>query len=128
MSMNFKDAQLTYFNQDLQLPSKVFGMFYTTIQATFTAITAPATQTQTVTLRGLRPLSGAGTPPAVETGDVVFVQPASTLANGVAIAQAYISAANTITISLLATVTNTPGTVTFTVFIVKMGQSDGINS
>lgn len=130
MSYNFKDSQFTWFNQDLQLPSKVFGIFYTTAQATYTAITAPNTQTQTITLRGLRPVTGTGTPPAVEPGDMVYVMPAQTtpLAAGVGVFAAWVSAVNTLSVTLGAVITNTPGTITFTVFVVKMGQNDGINS
>jgi len=128
MSFNFKNTRLSYWDQDLQLTGHVYGIFYTTVTATFTSITATHTQAQTVTLKGLRPLSGSGTPPAVEPGDMVFVQPAATLSDGVFLAQAYISAANTVTISLGTGITNTPGALTFTVFIVKMGQNDGINS
>lgn len=128
MSFNFKDAQLTYTNQDLQLQSKIFGIFYTTAQATYTAITAPATQTQTITLKGLRPLSGSGTPPAVEPGDYVAVVPTAGLGSGVAVAAAWVSAANTLSVTLFAGITNTPGAVTFGVYIVKVAQNDGLNS
>lgn len=128
MSFTYKDAQFTFNNQDLQIQSKIFGIFYTTATATYTAITAPATQTQTITLRGLRPASGSGTPPAIEPGDYVAVVPTAGLGSGVAVAAAWISAANTLSVTLFAGVTNTPGTVTFGVYIVKVAQNDGINS
>src|SRR5580692_4327220 len=128
MSSNFKDAQLTYFNQDLQLPSKVYGIFLTTATLTYTSIATGATQTQTTSLRGVRAVSGAGTPPNIEPGDFVIAVPTAALGAGVAQAGSYISAANTLTVALAAAATTNPGTLTFQIFIVKMGQNDGINS
>jgi hypothetical protein len=128
MSFQFKDAQFTYWNQDLQLTSKVYGIFFTTVSATYTAIGAGGSQTQTVTLRGLRPASGSGTPPAIEPGDFVSVEPIAALPTGDSIAATWISAANTLSIQLTSIPGNTPGAITFTVLIIKMGQNDGINS
>lgn len=129
MGFDYRDNQLTFFNQDLQLNSKIFGIFYTTATATFTAITAPNTQTQTITLRGLRPVSGSGTPPNIEPGDMVYAMPVgAALAAGVTMAQAWVSAANTLSVTLFAGITNTPGAITFGVYIVKVAQNDGINS
>jgi hypothetical protein len=128
MSQNFKDAQLTYFNQDLQLPSKVYGIFLTTASLTYTSIATGATQTQTTSLRGVRAVSGAGTPPNIEPGDFVIAVPTTTLGAGIAQAGSYISGANTLTVALTAAATATPGAITFQIFIVKMGQNDGINS
>jgi len=128
MSFNFKDAQLTYFNQDLQLQSKVFGIFLTTVSLTFGAITIDTTATQTTSLKGVRTVSGAGTPPNIEPGDFVIAVPTSSLGAGVSMAGSYISAANTLTVALAASAATTPGTITFQIYIVKFAQNDGINS
>ena len=128
MSFNFKDAQLTYFNQDLQLQSKVFGIFLTTVSLTFGAITIDTTATQTTSLKGVRAVSGAGTPPNIEPGDFVIAVPTSSLGAGVSMAGSYISAANTLTVALAASAATTPGTITFQIYIVKFAQNDGINS
>jgi hypothetical protein len=128
MSSTFKDQALTFYNQDLQLQSKVFGIFTTTALITYTAINIGTTQTQTTSLKGVRAVSGSGTPPAIEPGDVVIANPTSALGAGVALAGAYISAANTLTVALAAATTTTPGGITFQITIIKMGQNDGINS
>jgi hypothetical protein len=128
LSSNFKDAQLTYFNQDLQLLSKVFGIFMTTVSLTYGAITIDTTASQTTTLRGVRAVSGAGTPPNIEPGDFVLAVPTSTLGAGVSMAGSFISAANTLTVNLAASAATTPGTITFQILIIKFAQNDGINS
>jgi len=128
MSQNFKDAQLTYFNQDLQLPSKVFGIFMTTVSLTYTSIADGTTQTQTTALRGVRAVSGSGTPPAIEPGDFVIAVPTAALGAGVSLAGSYISSANVLTVGLAAAATTTPGAITFQIYIVKFAQNDGINS
>lgn len=129
MSYNFKDAKLTYFNQDLQQTSILTGLFLTTVTLTYTAITVDTTQNQTVTLKGLRTTSGTGTPPNINPGDIVLVQPQSTLGVGVSMAGAWVSAANTLSVSLASSATTTtPGAIVFDVLIFKFGQLDGLSS
>jgi len=128
MSQTFKDAKFAYFNQDLQQTSILTGLFLTTVTLTFTSITLDTTQAQTVTLKGLRPTSGTGTPPNINPGDIVLVQPQSTLGTGVAFAGAWVSAANTLTVQLSSAATTTPGAIVFDVLIFKFGQLDGLSS
>jgi hypothetical protein len=128
MSSTFKDQALTYFNQDLQLLSKVFGIFITTATLTYTAITIDTTQVQTTPLRGVRPVSGSGTAPNIEPGDFVIAVPTSALGTAVSLAGSYISAANTLSVALAASAATTPGAITFQILIIKFGQNDGINS
>lgn len=129
MSFNFKDAQLTYFNQDLQLTSKLKGLFLTTISVTFGSITLDTVGTGTATLKGLIPVSGSGSVPNVNPGDIVLVQPNSTLAAGLSLAGAYVSSANTLTVALNnSAATQTPGAITFVALIFKFGQLDGLSS
>lgn len=128
MSFNFKDAQLTYFNQDLQLTSKLKGVFLTSVTATFTAIAQDVAQSQTVTLKGLLPISGGGSPPNIAPGDVVLVQPTAALASGLSLS-AFVSAANTLTITLNnSAASQTPGATNFVVMIFKFGQIDGLSA
>src|SRR5258708_33689444 len=120
MTQTFKDAKLTYFNQDLQQTSNLVGVFLTTVTITYTAITVDTTQNQTVTLKGLRPTSGAGSPPNINPGDIVLVQPQSTLGVGVSMAGAWVSAANTLSVSLASSATTTtPVAIVFDVLIFK---------
>lgn len=128
MSSTFKDQALTFYNQDLQLASKVFGIFLTTVSLTYTSIATDTTQAQTIALKGVRAVSGSGTPPNIEPGDFVIAVPTSTLGTSVSMAGSWISAANTLSVSLSAGTTTTPGAITFQVLIIKMGQNDGINS
>jgi hypothetical protein len=128
MSSTFKDQALTFYNQDLQLQSKVFGIFFTTISLTYGAMLIDTTQTQTASLRGVRAVSGAGTPPNIEPGDFVIAVPTSALGTAVSLAGSYISAPNTLTVALSASAAGTPGTITFQVLIIKFAQNDGINS
>lgn len=128
MSFLVKDPKLTYFDQNLQTASLVTGIFLTTISLTYGSITLDTTATQTATLKGVRAVSGAGTPPAIEPGDFVIAVPTSALGTGVSMAGSYISAANTLTVALSSSATTTPGTITFQVLIIKFGQNDGINS
>jgi hypothetical protein len=129
MSQNFKDAKLTYYNQDLQQTSVLVGMFLTTVTLTYTAITVDTTQNQTVSIKGLRTTSGTGAPPNINPGDIVLVQPQSTLGVGVSMAGAWVSAANTLSVSLASSATTTtPGAIVFDVLIFKFGQLDGLSS
>lgn len=137
MSSNFKDAQLTYFNQDLQLTSKLKGVFQTEIGGSaFGTVAATSSSAVTFTLRGLAVPSGtgaagtaAGAPNQINPGDSVIVTPTSTLAGGLAV-YGYISAANTLTVVLANAGAGTPagGSPNFIVTIFKFGQLDGLSA
>jgi len=127
MSFNFKDAQLTYFNQDLQLTSKLKGIFLTSVTVTYGSIALDTAVSQTATLKGLVPISGTGTPPNINPGDMVLVQPTAALASGLSMS-ALVSAANTLTITLNnSAAAQTPGALNFVVMIFKFGQLDGLS-
>src|SRR4051812_13638939 len=101
MSLNFKDAQLTYFNQDLNLTSKLKGVFQTTVGgAAFGTVGAAGSASQTFSLKGLTGVSGAGAAPNISPGDTVIVSPTAALTAGLAV-YAFVSAANTLTITLV---------------------------
>lgn len=137
MSSNFKDAKLTYWNQDLQLTSIVKGIFQTEVGGSaFGTISATSSTAVTFTLKGLVVTSGTGNPGTaagaanqVNPGDTVIVSPTSTLAGGLSV-YGYISAANTLTIVLANAGAGTPaaGSPNFTVTIIKFGQLDGLSS
>src|SRR5712664_652609 len=113
MSQNFKDAKLTYFNQDLQLTSNVLGVFQTTVSITFGAIALDTAVSATATLKGLKVTSGTGSPPNINPGDAVLVQPIAALASGLSMS-AFVSAANTLTVTLNnSAALQTPGALTF---------------
>lgn len=128
MSFNFKDAKLTWFDQDLQMTSKLTGVFLTTVTATWGAFTANTTVAKTFTLNGLRTISGTGTPPNINPGDIVIVQPQSNMGAGVSLAGSWVSAANTLSIALACGTTTNPGALTFDVLIFKFGQLDGLSA
>lgn len=130
MSQNFKDAKLTYWNQDLQQTSILTGMFLTTVTVNFnSSIVLDTVSTKTVTLNGLRVSSGTGNPPNINPGDIVLVQPLAALANGLSLAGAFVSAANTLSVSLNnSAAAQTPGNINFSVLIFKFGQLDGLSS
>ena len=137
MSQNFKDAQLTYWNQDLQLTSKVKGIFQTEIGGSaFGTVSATSSATVAFTLKGLTAPSGtgsagtaAGAANQINPGDTVIINPTSTLAGGLAV-YGYISAANTLTVVLANSGAGTPagGSPNFIVTIIKFGQLDGLSS
>lgn len=138
MSYNFKDAQLTYFNQDLQLTSKIQGIFQTEVGGTaYGSVAAAGTTTNTFKLNGLRVPSGtgaagtgAGAANQINPGDTVIVAPATTaLTAGLAV-YGFISAANTLSISIVngSAAPIAAGSPNFIVTIVKFGQLDGLSS
>lgn len=137
MSFNFKDAQLTYYNQDLQLQSKVKGIFQTEIGgAAFGTVAATSSSAVTFTLRGLQVPAGTGSPGSaagaanqIAPGDTAICTPTSTLAGGLSV-YCYVSAANTLTVVLANAGAGTPagGSPNFIVTIIKFGQLDGLSS
>jgi hypothetical protein len=138
MSFNFKDAKLTYFNQDLQLTSNFIGVFQTEVGGTaFGTVGAASTVTNTFKLNGLRVPSGtgaagtaAGAANQINPGDSVFCSPAtSALTSGLAM-YCFISAANTLSISLVNGSAGgiAAGSPNFVVTIMKFGQLDGLSS
>jgi hypothetical protein len=137
MSFNFKDAQLTYWNQDLQLTSRLTGVFQTEIGGSaFGTVGATSSSAVAFTLRGLRIPVGtgaagtaAGAANQISPGDSVIVTPTATLAGGLSV-YGYISAANTLTVVLANAGAGTPagGTPNFIVTIFKFGQLDGLSA
>lgn len=137
MTQTFKDAKLTYWNQDLQLTSNVLGIWQTEVGGSaFGTVSATSSSAVTFTLKGLRVPAGTGNPGTaaglanqISPGDTVIVAPTATLAGGLAV-YGYISAANTLTIVLANAGAGTPagGSPNFIVTIVKFGQLDGLSS
>jgi len=135
MSQNFKDAQLTYFNQDLQLTSKLKGVFQTEVGGVnYGTPAAASTTTNTFTLKGLiipagtgSPGSAAGAPNQISPGDSVICTPTAALAAG-AVSYCFISAANTLSISVVSDAANAIGTPSWVVTIFKFGQLDGLSA
>src|SRR6266481_3456607 len=134
MSSNFKDAQLTYFNQDLQLSSKLKGVFQTEVGGSaFGSLTTATNSAVAFTLRGLIVPVGtgaagtaAGAANQISPGDSVIVTPTAALTTGLSY-YAYISAVNTLTIVLVNATAGTlaGGSPNFIVTIFKFGQLDG---
>lgn len=136
MSMNFKDAQLTYFNQDLQLGSKLSGVFQTVIGGSaFGTVGAAGSTTVAFTLRGLRTVSGsgaagtaAGAANQLNPGDTVVCTPSAALANGLAVYCA-VTAASTLSVTIVNGSASgiAAGSPNFVVTIFKFGQLDGLS-
>lgn len=137
MSQNFKDAQLTYWNQDLQLTSKVKGIFQTEVGGTaYGTVGAVGTTTNTFKLNGLiipagtgAAGTGAGAANQISPGDTVIVAPTAALANGLT-CYGFVSAANTLSISVVnaSAAGVAAGSPNFIVTIIKFGQLDGLSS
>jgi hypothetical protein len=131
MSFNFKDAQLNWFNQDAQATTRLNGLLYTSfVSSTFGTVGAAGSTTVTQTIKGLIPKSGSGTAPNVDEGDIVLIAPQSAALPGGIAFYAFVSAANTLSITCVNGSAGgvVVGTQPFNVLIFKMGQNDGINS
>jgi len=137
MSYNFKDAQLTYFDQNLQLGSKLKGVFQTAVGgSSFGTVGAAGSTTVAFTLKGLAFTSGtgaagtaAGAANQISPGDSVVVTPTAALTAGLAV-YASITAANTLSITIVngSAAGIAAGTPNFIVTIFKFGQLDGLSS
>jgi len=136
MSFNFKDAQLTYFNQDLQLTSKLKGVFQTEVGgSSFGTVGAAGQTTVAFTLRGLIIPSGtgaagtaAGAANQISPGDTVICTPTAAL-TGPLVAYCFVSAANTLSITIAngSAAGVAAGSPNFVVTIFKFGQLDGLS-
>jgi hypothetical protein len=136
MSFNFKDAQLTYFNQDLQIASKLKGVFQTAVGgSSFGTVGAAGSTTVAFTLKGLQFVSGAGAAGTaagaanqINPGDSVVVNPTAALTAGLSM-YASITAANTLSITLVNGSAGgiAAGSPNFVVTIFKFGQLDGLS-
>lgn len=137
MTQTFKDAKLTYWNQDLQLTSNVVGVFQTEVGGTaFGTVGIAGATTNTFKLNGLRIPSGTGAPGTaagaanqVNPGDSVFCAPTAALTAGLT-SYCFISAANTLSISVVnaSAAGIAAGSPNWIVTIIKFGQLDGLSS
>lgn len=137
MSSNFKDAQLTYWNQDLQLTSRLKGVFQTEVGGTaYGTVGAVGTVTNTFKLNGLIVPSGTGTAGTgagaanqINPGDTVICSPTAALTAGLSM-YCFVSAANTLSISIVnaSAAGVAAGTPSFVVTIIKFGQLDGLSA
>lgn len=137
MSFNFKNTQLTFWDQDLQLTSKVSGIFSTVVGGTaYGTVGAASSVSNTFTLRGIRFVSGtgaagtgAGAANQLSPGDTVLVTPTAALTSGLTV-YGFVSAANTVTITLVNGSAGgiAGGSPNFVVTIIKIGQLDGLTS
>jgi len=85
-----------------------------------------ASQTATITVNGVSvPVTASGIP-----GDIVFVQPMAALGAGpTALGQAYISAANQVTVPFVAfAAAGAIATQNYLVTVIKLGQLTGVDS
>ena len=137
MSFTFRDQALTYYNQDLQLGSKLKGVFQTEVGGTaYGTVGAAGSTTNTFKLNGLivpagtgSPGTGAGAANQISPGDSVIVTPTAALTNGLA-CYGFVSAANTLSITIVngSAAGIAAGSPNFIVTIFKFGQLDGLSS
>ncbi len=137
MSSNFKDAQLTYFNQDLQLTSKLKGVFQTEVGgSSFGTVGIAGITTVTFKLNGLIVPAGtgaagtaAGAANQISPGDTVICTPTAALTAPLT-SYCFVSAANTLSITVVNASAGTvaAGSPNWVVTILKFGQLDGLSS
>jgi hypothetical protein len=137
MSQNFKDAQFTFFDQDLQLTSKIYKILQTEVGGTaYGTVGAASTVTNTFKLSGLRiPAgtgaagTGAGAANQISPGDTVICAPTAALTAPL-VSYCFISAANTLSISVANGSAGgvAAGSPNWVVTILRFGQLDGLSS
>ena len=137
MSFNFRDAKLTFSNQDLQITSLLKGVFQTEVGGTaYGTVGAAGVTTNTFKLNGLLIPSGAGAAGTgagaanqINPGDSVFCSPTAALAAPL-VSYCFVSAANTLSITIANGSAGgvAAGSPNWVVTILKFGQLDGYSS
>ena len=127
MSFLFQgQAPSIYFDQDNQRTTRIKGIETLVVSITGFTPTASSVTLKTVTVNGVNvPTTASGIP-----GDIVIVQPLAALGAGpTALGQAYVSAANTVTVPFVAfAAAGAIATQNYLVTVIRLGQLTGLDS
>jgi|SRR6267378_294819 len=119
-------APSIYFDQDNQRTTRIKGIETLVVSITGFTPTASSVTLKTIAVNGVAvPTTASGIP-----GDIVIVQPLAALGAGpTALGQAYVSAANQVTVPFIAfAAAGAIATQNYLVTVIKLGQLTGLDS
>ena len=115
-----------FYDQNLQGTTRIKGISTAVVSITGFTPTASSVTLKTITVNGVNvPTTASGIP-----GDIVFVQPMAALGAGpTALGQAYVSAANTVTVPFIAfAAAGAIATQNYLVTVFHLAQPTGLDS